>query len=193
MIKKKNGFVAFICSLIQGAGEMYLGFMKEGLSIMCLAYAMFVTGAWIDASWLACSVVILWFYSLFNVHNKVSLPDEEFYTLEDNYLFHLDQILPEGRLNGRQTKVFGWLLVLFGIATVWKSSIRNLLAVLETCISSDFADLVGNYLYGIPRFVVAVILIVCGVRMILKKKIELYTEPEELPGSVSEEKNGEKN
>lgn len=138
-------------------------------------------------------MVILWFYSLFNVHNKVSLPDEEFYTLEDNYLFHLDQILPEGRLNGRQTKVFGWLLVLFGIATVWKSSIRNLLAMLETCISSDFADLVGNYLYGIPRFVVAVVLIVCGVRMILKKKIELYTEPEELPGSVSEEKNGEKN
>lgn len=59
MIKKKNGFIAFICSLIPGAGEMYLGFMKEGLSIMCLAYAMFVTGAWIDASWLVCSVVIL--------------------------------------------------------------------------------------------------------------------------------------
>ena len=82
---------------------------------------------------------------------------------------------------------------MLGIATVWKSSIRNLLAVLETCISSDFADLVGNYLYGIPRFVVAVVLIVCGVRMILKKKIELYTEPKELPESVSEEKNGEKN
>ena len=180
MIKKKSGFITFICSLIPGAGEMYLGFMKEGLSIMCLAYGIFLTGIWIDASWLVISVMILWFYSLFNVHNKVSLPDEEFYMLEDDYLFHLDQILPDGKLNGKQTKIFGWLLVLFGVAAIWNPSIRNLLALLRTYVSVDFAKVVGNYLYSIPRFVIAAVLIISGVRLILKKTNELYTEPEDV-------------
>jgi TM2 domain-containing membrane protein YozV len=34
MIKKKNSFLTFIFSLIPGAGQMYLGFMKRGLSLM---------------------------------------------------------------------------------------------------------------------------------------------------------------
>lgn len=178
MIRKKNGFITFICSLIPGAGEMYLGFMKEGLSIMCLAYALFITGIWIDMSWLVVSIIILWFYSLFNVHNKVSLPDEEFYMLEDDYLFHLDQILPNGNLNQKQTKIFGWLLVLFGAATIWQPSVRNLLSVLRTYVSPDFAQVVGNYLYSIPRFIIAAVLIISGVRLILKKKTELSMDPE---------------
>lgn len=71
MIKKKNGFMTFLCSLVPGAGEMYLGFMKEGLSIMCLAYGIFVFSIWADMNWLISAEVILWFYSLFNTHNKV--------------------------------------------------------------------------------------------------------------------------
>lgn len=194
MIKKKNGFMTFICSLVPGAGEMYLGFMKEGLSIMCLTYAVFLMGMWLDASWIICSVMILWFYSLFNVHNKASLTDEEFYALEDDYLFHLDQILPEGKLSGKQTKVFGWLLVFFGIATVWRPSIRNLLAVLRTYFSEDFANIVGHYLYSIPRFVVAAILILSGIRLIWKKKTELYMEEEFKEGveNAGEKENNKK-
>ena len=40
--------------------------------------------------------------------------------------------------------------------------------------------MVGNYLYSIPRFVIAAVLIISGVRLILKKKNELYTEPEDV-------------
>lgn len=36
MPKQKRGFLLFICSLIPGAGEMYLGFFKQGISIMTL-------------------------------------------------------------------------------------------------------------------------------------------------------------
>ena len=34
MTRKKRGFWTFIFSLIPGAGEMYLGFMKRGVSTM---------------------------------------------------------------------------------------------------------------------------------------------------------------
>ena len=101
MIRKKSGFIAFICSMVPGAGEMYLGFMKEGLSLMSLAVLIFTGAVWLDMVWLTSLVGIIWFYSVFNVHNKVSLPDEEFYALEDNYLFHMDQLIPQGHLSKR--------------------------------------------------------------------------------------------
>ena len=34
MQKQKRGFWLFIFSLIPGAGEMYMGFKKQGISIM---------------------------------------------------------------------------------------------------------------------------------------------------------------
>ena len=36
MQKQKRGFWLFIFSLIPGAGEMYMGFKKQGISIMFL-------------------------------------------------------------------------------------------------------------------------------------------------------------
>ena len=121
------------------------------------------------------------------------LPDEEFYLLEDDYLFRLERILPEEKLNGKQTKIFGWLLVLFGIGTIWRSSIRNLLAVLRTYVSHDFAEVVGNYLYNLPQFVVAAVLIVSGIRLILKKKSEFSADTdaaEQTETAGGEKKNG---
>lgn len=179
MIRKKNSFLTFLCSLVPGAGEMYLGFMKEGLSIMLLALGIFLMAEWLWMNWLVGVLTVLWFYSFFNVHNKVCMPDEEFYALEDDYLFHIDRIFPNGRLSSGQTRIFGWIILVLGIAFIWRPSIRNLLDVLRTYVSPDFANVVGNYLYSIPRFVVAAVLIVSGIRLILKKKTELIMESEE--------------
>lgn len=183
MIRKKSGFIAFICSMVPGAGEMYLGFMKEGLSLMSLAVLIFTGAVWLDMVWLTSLVGIIWFYSVFNVHNKVSLPDEEFYALEDNYLFHMDQLIPQGHLSKRQTKVFGWFLILFGAAILWRPAVRNILSMIELYCSNEMASIIGRYLYSLPRFLFAVILIYCGFRLIQDKKkvldLELTWEEEE--------------
>ena len=82
MTRKKKGFLTFIFSLMPGAGEMYMGFMKRGVSVMCAFLG------WIGI----CGVLqfgagfylapVIWFYSFFSVHNLASLPDEEFYQIE---------------------------------------------------------------------------------------------------------------
>lgn len=36
MIKKKNAILTFIFSMLPGAGEMYMGFMKQGVSLMSM-------------------------------------------------------------------------------------------------------------------------------------------------------------
>ena len=40
MTKKKSGFLAFCFSLLPGAGEMYMGFMKHGVGIMALFWLL---------------------------------------------------------------------------------------------------------------------------------------------------------
>ena len=83
MQKQKRGFWLFIFSLIPGAGEMYMGFKKQGISIMFLFWGVFAIGACTGMDWLVFLIPIIWFYSFFNVHNLKSLSEEEFYSIED--------------------------------------------------------------------------------------------------------------
>ena len=52
MQKQKRGFWLFIFSLIPGAGEMYMGFKKQGISIMFLFWGVFAIGACTGMDWL---------------------------------------------------------------------------------------------------------------------------------------------
>ena len=68
MKKQKHGFWVFIFSLIPGAGEMYMGFKKQGLSIMLLFWGSIALASITGLGWLAMFLPVIWFYSFFNVH-----------------------------------------------------------------------------------------------------------------------------
>ena len=91
MKKQKHGFWVFIFSLIPGAGEMYMGFKKQGISIMLLFWGAIALASITGLGWLAMFLPVIWFYSFFNVHNLKSLSEEEFYSIDDNYILHMDQ------------------------------------------------------------------------------------------------------
>lgn len=78
MSRRKSGFWTFICSLIPGAGEMYLGFLREGVSIMTLCAVLLACDSWIGLYPAAYGLPILWFYSFFDTHNKAGLPEKSF-------------------------------------------------------------------------------------------------------------------
>ena len=69
MTRKKGGFFTFICSLLPGAGEMYMGFFKQGISIMSLFFIMIVVSSWLELGPLMFVLPVLWFYSFFHVQN----------------------------------------------------------------------------------------------------------------------------
>lgn len=194
MTRKKRGFWTFCFSLIPGAGEMYLGFMKRGVSMMCLFLGWFafcgVTGFSIGM----CLLPVMWFYSFFQVHNLVSLPDEEFYQQEDDYLFlHMDKIVGVDKWERGKVKFIAAALIFIGgytiVNTVWRSFWNAL------------PDWLYNELYvirdGVPRIVISLILIAFGVYLIRGKKEKLYKEPEvvyDMPYSSADvsAKNGER-
>lgn len=87
MTRQKGKFLTFCFSLVPGAGHMYLGFMKQGISLMTLFALLCAVAVWLQTGALILFAPIIWFYSFFDVINKNSLDEAEFYALEDHYIW----------------------------------------------------------------------------------------------------------
>ena len=90
--KKKSKFLTFCFSVIPGAAQMYMGFMKMGVSLMALFALIILFAVWLNQGALATFCVIAWFYSFFQANHLASLSDEEFHMVEDGYLFGIGSL-----------------------------------------------------------------------------------------------------
>ena len=166
MIRKKSKGWTFICSLLPGAGEMYMGFMKQGVSIMGLFFATIAVAATLNIGPLT---IVL----------PYSLSDEEFYALEDDYIFHLDRILPINQWSKQQNKIVAGILIIAGICIFWNECVDYLIGSwIYVWFSESIANSISQFLHTLPRLVIAVILICVGIRMIKGKKVQLDLEEE---------------
>ena len=97
MIMQKKGFLLFLCSLIPGAGELYMGFKKRGVSMMAIFWGIVALTCVSGLEWFALALPVVWAYSFFQVHNLKSLPEEVFYLQKDEYAFHFGYVLEHKR------------------------------------------------------------------------------------------------
>ena len=82
--KKKSRFFTFIFSMLPGAAEMYMGFMKNGLSLMIIFFISFVPMILFNSlEFMLLLSAVLWFYGFFHARNIASLDDTYFDQLED--------------------------------------------------------------------------------------------------------------
>lgn len=175
MKKQKHGFWVFIFSLIPGAGEMYMGFKKQGLSIMLLFWGSIALASITGLGWLAMFLPVIWFYSFFNVHNLKSLSEEEFYSVEDNYILHMDQFSGDmGKFLQKHQSVVAWVLILFGICILWS----RFTSLLYFIVPNNMADYVYNICNSLPQIVIAAGIIAAGIYLLTqqKKKLKQKTE-----------------
>ena len=181
MQKQKRGFWLFIFSLIPGAGEMYMGFKKQGISIMFLFWGVFAIGACTGMDWLVFLIPIIWFYSFFNVHNLKSLSEEEFYSIEDSYVLHMDELAGDiSSLLKHHGKITAILLIFLGASILWNTLVDFLYMILPGYL----ADVIGRFTYHLPQLVIAAAIIFAGIYILTRKKDAL---DEEQPDSFTEE------
>ena len=173
MQKQKRGFWLFIFSLIPGAGEMYMGFKKQGISIMLLFWGVFAVGSCTGMDWLIFLIPIIWFYSFFNVHNLKSLSEEEFYSVEDSYVLHMDKLLGDvNTLLSHHRKLTAIILIVFGASILW----NNLVDFFYMILPGYLAEVLGSFAYHLPQLVVAVAIIFTGIYILTRKKDALDKE-----------------
>ncbi len=178
MTNKKSGFLTFIFSLIPGAGEMYMGFFKQGLSLMLLIFLICAIGSFFGMEFLIMLLPIIWLYSFFHVHHLRSLSQEEFYMIEDKFLFLDDMQAYKQNWNIGTKKVIAVVLVIMGVIMLWNTLINTLSWLLP-----DFFKEIGyRVAYFVPRIVMGCAILYAGFKMLkgnpMKKDIIEHKEEE---------------
>lgn len=169
MRKKKSKFLTFVFSLLPGAGHMYMGFMKTGISFMAMFFFLIFLSSFLNIGPILYILPLVWFYSFFDCLNKENSSDDDFLRLEDNYLFSADKIVNIDKGIFKKNKLFaGILLLLLGIYLVWD----NFTSVLQKYMPSEMYNIISDFTRNTPKIIIGVAIIVLGVRLIVGKKKE---------------------
>lgn len=170
MIRKKSSFLTFCFSLLPGAGQMYMGFMKRGVSLMSLFFLDIFLASWLNLGPLVYIIPIIWFYGFFDTHNLRSTPDEEFYTLEDDYILYPEFSKEKSNIiQGKYRNVLAIALIVIGVSVLW----NNFFRILDRIMPSYVSDILRSFGYYFPQLILATSIIALGVYLIRGKKRDL--------------------
>ncbi|MBQ3793327.1 MAG: hypothetical protein II798_03390 [Lachnospiraceae bacterium] len=168
--KRKNRAFEFICAFLPGAAELYDGFFKCGFSLMVVFFACVWFAGVSETMVSGLLIAAMWFYGFFHARNLAHATDEEFNNMEDKAIWEEIAGFSFG-LTGRKVRIgFSIALILIGISILWNMVIDTLVA----WIPEKLWDYLYPILQDIPRFLIAVVTIMVGLRLIKGKKEEVY-------------------
>ena len=188
MKNKKSRFWVFVFSFLPGAGEMYMGFMKMGLSLMLGFMLTVAVVSIINMGPLAVIPVTIYIYSFFHANNIRTMDDESFAALEDNYLFGFDGLDSiKNKLVGKYRQIVAVVLIFLGLFMMLDIGF-NLLC---EAIGWDNEYLSTIYYFvrdEVPRLLIGIAIIWGGVVMLRGKKVE---KPEVTGIEMNQDKSNE--
>ena len=163
----KNGLLTLLFAFIPGAGQMYQGYMKRGLSLMLMCCAIGVL-AMLFAP-IALFLMLVFMYSFFdtlNLRAQIALGNAP----ADDYLVHLD---PKDKRLARllldSHKLVGWALIAFG-ALPERDRPGRVAKPWATPMSRASSSVVFRAFYlvmdRLPDVVLCVALILCGAWLV---------------------------
>ena len=156
----KNGFLTFCCAFIPGAGQMYQGYMKRGLSLILTACLIGMVSSLLDPVMLL--LVVVWMYSFFDTYDLIrhlaaGEPKDDDLLLPANW-DNIRAILPQ------HNKLLGWGLIAFGVWALYDILIADwMTTVLEHFFGYGYAY---DIIHGIPNILVGILLVVAGIKLL---------------------------
>lgn len=163
---KKNGILTFLFAFVPGAGQMYQGYMKRGLSLITLFFLCIMAGMLLEQ--LVLTALIVWMYSFFDTFNLRA----QFIAgtaPADDYLVHFNTKDARLTLFFRDShKLVGWALIALGAMVAYQNIIMRVLGdvMWRWGQNSPFFRAVYLMLDELPEVVVCVALIVCGLWLV---------------------------
>lgn len=172
MKKKKNKFLLFVFSLWPGAGHMYMGFMKMGVSFMMGFLLSAGLVGITDIGVLAVFPITIYIYSFFHANNIGGLDDAQFAAFDDEYLFGIGEWdFDRYKLNRKNRNIAAVVCIVLGVSMLWNVGFGML---------SDYVGwdnpLIRTVYYtvrnDVPKIVIAIAVIWFGVSLLRGKKKE---------------------
>ena len=184
----KNGFLTLLFAFIPGAGQMYQGYMKRGLSLVLMCCAIVVVAMLFSP--IAFFLMVVFMYSFFdtlNLRAQIALGKAP----EDDYLIHFDpndKRLARMLLNSH--KLAGWVLIVFGALIAYENIIMNILGDVMWRWGKNHIVFRVIYLImdELPDVVACVALVLCGIWLVRgpKKGIKTNADDTAEPGAPEE-------
>lgn len=169
MYKRKSRFLTFMFSLLPGAGHMYLGLMKNGVSLMAVFFLVVFLSSWLNIGPLIYVIPVVWFYSFFDCLNKSSMTDEEFTAYNDEYLLSFDSIFKvDNDLIKKKGMFIGIVLLFFGGYLL----LQNVIDAMRPFYSIEFLKPIMDIIEYLPKLIVSFAIIALGLHLIKGKKKE---------------------
>ena len=165
---KKNGILTLLFACIPGAGQMYQGYMKRGLSLITMFCLFIIVGSatGLDALVVGCIVVYMYsFFDTFNLRAQIIAENAP----ADDYLVHInwkDKRMQDFMMDSH--KLLGWGLIALGGLVAYENIIMRVFGdvMWRWGQNSPFFRAVYLMLDELPEVVVCVALIVCGVWLV---------------------------
>ena len=164
---KKNGILTFLFAFVPGAGQMYQGYMKRGLSLITLFFLCIMAGMLLLEP-LVLTALIVWMYSFFDTFNlRAQIIAEN--APADDYLVHInwkDKRMQDFMMDSH--KLLGWGLIALGAMVAYQNIIMRVLGdvMWRWGQNNPFFRAVYLMLEQLPQIVVCVALIICGVWLV---------------------------
>ena len=179
----KNGLLTLLFAFIPGAGQMYQGYMKRGLSLILMCCAIGAVAVLFSPVALFLLVVFMYsFFDTLNLRAQIALGKAP----EDDYLVHLD---PKDKRLARMLmdshKLVGWCLIATGALIAYEQIIMNTLGDILWRWGQKAPVWRAIYLVmdQLPEVVLCVALILCGIWLVrgprAKKAAPEAAAPEE--------------
>lgn len=170
MRQRKNPLFTFLFSCLPGAGQMYLGFFKRGISLMALFFLLIaLCNSWLSLDILGFAIPVIWFFAFFDALNKNSLTEEELSQLQDNYLWFQDFEDFQGIPFAKYRNLLAVLIILLGFHLLTD----NIVSIFEILGFKMSYPVYQIFFQSIPQCLVGIAIIALGIYLIRGKKAEI--------------------
>jgi len=196
MHPKPNKFLTALFSFIPGAGHMYFGMMKRGISFMAAFFLSIVCAVFFENNFftfLNINMVFIfliplaWFIAFFDFWRFPRMSMEERLAVKDEFLM-LDQfeVLKNATKSSAMRKVWivaGILLILGGASQLFERF------VMEFLIGTYWRNHpnIQNFMYMLPQLGGAVLIIIVGLLLIFWKGRQIKKEAQEAAEYAAQE------
>lgn len=164
---KKNIFLTFCFSFVPGAGQMYQGYMKRGLSILILFSAFAAIFGTISIPLFIIPLPVIYIYSFFDTfYIRNSFSKEE--KIEDKFIWDtmdIESLKKTFKISSNK-KIIGIVLIFVGLYIIISNILPQLFYDLDLKIFSNILYTLSSYITPVA---IAALSIVIGVKLIGKK------------------------
>ena len=171
---KPNKFLTFLFALIPGAGHMYLGYLKRGISIMLLLFFIILCSSiFFIFFWI---IPIIWFaafFDTFKLYNCIAVdeaPKDDYLFVETGFSAETFSQISSFRLKGKMPKYIGVSAICLGSYLFFDILYKSFFSRLIYNMNSVVGEIISSVYYRLPELTISAIIIIIGIKLVKKPK-----------------------